>query len=351
MTSLWTFDTADLDEAPIRRGADAQLHTLRACFPHAWRTATEQFLRPDETILSERWMDVVLRIQLTEDDDNNNSTENNTTDDNESDDALESPNGSTCVDNITRVPARVLVTSERVVLLALPNLTEDGHSHSPLPVQSTPLPTSGSSRIPNYHDADTCIAGSAIELHALAQEDQPNMCVYLQCSSDGATPMLECFLEPLGPSTPDPTDPDNPGTTQTVPQQCQALFDALSTLVALHPVDPNESEEPQEELFGGGMVFGDDTRLGSLPHVVATGNGVASDDMVVGDAAFVAPPSTTSLEDHATTTQERDAILSRLDDLLIVPPEYEIDSSDTETRSVALEEGQFDDAEDDDCIL
>jgi hypothetical protein len=86
---------------------------------------------------------------------------------------------------------------------------------------------------------------------------------------------------------------------------CQTLFETLSTLVSLHPVALDDDDDDDE----GGMM--------------------------------VAPPV-----DEGATEEERQAMLQRLDNLLEVPPQYEVQEP---------QEGQFDDAEEgddeDDAIL
>jgi hypothetical protein len=130
-----------------------------------------------------------------------------------------------------------------------------------------------------------------IDLHAMAQDP---VSVYIQISNDEDSLELTLVL---------------PTTSNQENEDCQAIFAALSQLVSLHPIDPNEETNDQMEEEEG-MMF------------------------------YEPPPPTT---DNGTNEEEREAMLAHLDRLLIVPPELEQPASD--------HSGQFDDAEDDDDIL
>jgi hypothetical protein len=128
-----------------------------------------------------------------------------------------------------------------------------------------------------------------IDLHAMAQDP---VSVYIQISHDEDS--LELTLVP---------------TSNQEDEDCQAIFAALSQLVSLHPIDPNEE---------------------------------TNDQMEEEEGMFFAPSPPTS--DNGTNEEERDAMLAHLDRLLIVPPELEQPAASDHI-------GQFDDAEDDDDIL
>lgn len=157
-------------------------------------------------------------------------------------------------------------------------------------------------------DEDNLAVGAvSIDLHALTEADAPS--VYLQLSDEHDS-MFEWTVQP--------TQDDDVGGKDD--DTCQALFDALSELVSLHPVDPNESDEANGSAFGMGMF----------------GGGTPGEDFIIADPEVEEPPESTDVE--------RQAMLDRLDDLLVVPPEFE-------QPIIMAVEGQFDDAEDEDDDL
>ena len=89
----------------------------------------------------------------------------------------------------------------------------------------------------------------------------------------------------------------------------QKLFDALCKLISLHPIEDDEDED-NHGMFSGGMIgggFGDDPRLD------------------YGEMVWAEPTPEES---------DREAMLERLDNLLVVPPGLEVEDDD----------GRFDDA-------
>lgn len=149
------------------------------------------------------------------------------------------------------------------------------------------------------HQADDlAIHATAIDLHALARE--PTSC-YIQLQSDSESGPLELTIVPTGSSN---------SFTET---QAQALYEALSELISLHPIDPNDEDDDEYD-------FVED-------------NG--DDEMI-----FWAP------SEEEATPDKREAMLERLDNLLVVPPELE-KSDDEQQVPRQSGEGQFDDAEDD----
>jgi hypothetical protein len=129
-----------------------------------------------------------------------------------------------------------------------------------------------------------------IDLHALTQDEPPSVYIQMTNSSAEDNP-LELTLQPVNQ------------------EACQSLFEAISKLISLHPIDPNENGD------GRGMFLGDTDEMVWAPPT----NGLSADD----DAP-------------EPTEEERDQMLARLDNMLIVPPEFERPDTD---------EGQFDDAE------
>lgn len=114
---------------------------------------------------------------------------------------------------------------------------------------------------------------------------------------------------------------------------CQKLFSALTRLASLNPMDESD------DYGGGGGLF----NMLSLMAGMENGydDGSDNNDMIIrlggSNNHFVEDD-----ESEGAPENERQAMLNRLDNMLVVPPEYEIPSE---------EEGQFDDAEDDMNIL
>lgn len=154
--------------------------------------------------------------------------------------------------------------------------------------------------------SDLAIGAACIVLHAMTED--PELAVYLQLSTDG-----------------DDAAPTEVTVTPRENEDCQKVFDALCRLISLHPVQVDDDEE--NDMFGGGGGW--------------IGGGFGDDPLAdygePNDGFVWAPPSSTTVAGTATT-EERDAMLEHLDNLLVVRPELEL---------AAEEEGQFDDADDD----
>lgn len=121
-------------------------------------------------------------------------------------------------------------------------------------------------------------------------------------------------------------------------EACQLLFDVLTRLASLNPAGDSD-----DAYHGGGGLFNMFSLMAGMGQY---SNGDAmdgfeaneNDDMVIrfgGSNNFVENDD----ESEGVPEEERQAMLRRLDGMLVVPPEYEIPTSD---------DGQFDDAEDDD---
>lgn len=130
-----------------------------------------------------------------------------------------------------------------------------------------------------------------------------------------------------------PADTCHPGGEEDI--ICQDIFEALTQLASLNPV------EDEDDGYGGGLfdmmaMMGGGGIEGEMIMAHNGADHECEDDMVVrlGD-------SNNHLIEEDVDDNERQAMLDRLDNLLHVPPEYEIMSDD----------GQFDDADDDDDIL
>ncbi|GKY97087.1 hypothetical protein MPSEU_000667200 [Mayamaea pseudoterrestris] len=160
---------------------------------------------------------------------------------------------------------------------------------------------------------DFAMDAACIELHALQEE--PEMAVYIQAqdndANDDAAP-LEVTIVPI----------DSNSSSSESSDACQEIFDALCKLVSMHPIDPNENDE--------GNAF--EMMLGAFNQ----GN---NDDNMM----FYSAEATTDMMEGDATLDERERMLQRLDDLLVVPPELERNSDD--------DGGQFSDADDSENLL
>ncbi len=149
-------------------------------------------------------------------------------------------------------------------------------------------------------DSDMAIGGTCVILHAMTEDPEPS--VYLQIQPEGDhTGPLELTL--------------TPSNTSSSEEECQKLFEALCKLISLHPIK-DEDDEDNHGMFSGGMIgggFGDDPCLD------------------YGEMVWADPTPQES---------DREAMLERLDNLLVVPPGLEVQSEIEDDD----DDGRFDDA-------
>eukprot|EP00977_Amphora_coffeiformis_P013327 scaffold3471_cov175-Amphora_coffeaeformis.AAC.1 len=183
------------------------------------------------------------------------------------------------------------------------------------------LPSSSSSSSTTANTAnDWYIPATSITLHALTAGDEGSSSssskVYIQIENpqdDESTP-IEWTVHCVDAST---------------------LFAALSKLVSLHPIDPHQDTNND--------MYGDEDDENFEPEDMIWASDIRSDDEDKDDD-----------DEGAATLEERQAMLDRLDQVLIVPPEYEIVDADEQDGTEGQfddAEGQFDDAEEDDEML
>ncbi|KAG7351116.1 regulator of volume decrease after cellular swelling [Nitzschia inconspicua] len=202
---------------------------------------------------------------------------------------------------------------------------------------------------PAQLDSDMAIGASCILLHAMM--DDPQMAVYLQLhDNDGDDNHYE-GNEQHAETDDDENDDNNGGPTEItlIPSPvhdnednehnddddaCQRLFKSLCKLVALHPTmgdeDDDDNDYGYDEFESGSGGFG----------AFHTGN-----DLIWAPSSFPSINNNTVagfvdmedndviIEEGAATPDERAAMLNRLDNLLVVRPDLEI------------QEDQFEDAE------
>lgn len=153
----------------------------------------------------------------------------------------------------------------------------------------------------DHSDHDLAIGASCIVLHAMT-DDGPDLAVYLQLNDDDG-------------------DGDDHGgggpvevtVTPTDARDCQLLFNALCRMVSLHPfVDDDGDDAPGDQFGDFDMGDDDDDELIWAPATAGSAVGPVADG-------------------YGPSDEERTAMLERLDGLLVVRPEFEI------------QDGQFDD--------
>jgi len=176
---------------------------------------------------------------------------------------------------------------------------------------------------------DLAIGAACIVLHAMT--DEPELSVYLQLSSSSSSSLGEQQQQQQQP----PTEVTLTPIHNENDNDCQRIFDALCKLISLNPIEPDDDDD-------GGGSGGGNMMMDGMFGLGGTGTGGFVDDNDgdgdVDDDGFIWAPATTAssndkTSDGTTTTseeEERDAMLERLDNLLIVPPQFE--------------DGQFDDA-------
>jgi hypothetical protein len=177
--------------------------------------------------------------------------------------------------------------------------------------------------------SDLAIGGACVVLHAMTEDPAP--AVYLQLSSssssehadDGGFGGGSITEVTLVPSDGRPGDDGD----------CQRLFDALCKLISLHPIVV-ENDEDDDDGYGGGMFgFGSGGMIGG-----GFGDDAFGDYGEGGESLVWATLDGDNEDDNGggATDAEREAMLERLDGLLVVAPGLQ--AGDTET------DGQFDDA-------
>ena len=118
-------------------------------------------------------------------------------------------------------------------------------------------------------------------------------------------------------------------------ETCQRLFASLTKLASLNPTDDDDGG-----FGGGGGLFNMLSLMAGMGNVLDGDGSNDADEMVIRDNNFVEADE----ESEVAPEDERQAMLDRLDAVLVVPPEYEIQSEEEGA-------GQFEDAEEDDHLL
>jgi hypothetical protein len=180
----------------------------------------------------------------------------------------------TLTDNFESEPGRLVITSERLLFYA---------------------------DEPDHVSTDLAIDAACIDLHAIAVDQSLYVQIQTGLPDSNDNSLLELYIHLQSPKS------ENDTSSSTL------VFQRLSELISLHPIDPNDDHDDNHDGWVGDVSDNDD-------------------DMIVA-----CHNDTTSSQD------ERDAMLERLDTLLVVPPELEL----TEDHGYSGCDGQFDDADDD----
>ena len=190
---------------------------------------------------------------------------------------------------------------------------------------------------------------TCIDLHAMTNnssemdkaDDDTSICgVYVQfsdgdvCDENGYDVFREVTFCPVPFST---------------PRNCQTLFDAISKLVTLHPIDANDLPDRESVTIPGSLGDHGNMWFGTEPFMTADGmhsyenckDSDGNDDLVVAFNDDVG--GVTSIDGET----ERILMLERLDRLLVVPPEFEYSDDESAKELEANGNSQFDDADSD----
>lgn len=147
---------------------------------------------------------------------------------------------------------------------------------------------------------------------------------------------VEIYFQPIN------SDAGEDNHSQAQCNKCQRIFDSFTKLVSLNPAGDADGG-----FNGGGGLF---SMLSLMAGIDNSGNGFDGEMMFANhdddsddDMVFRLGGSNNLVENddesEGPPEDEREAMLRRLDGMLVVPPEYEVGSS---------EDGQFEDAEEDD---
>jgi hypothetical protein len=294
----------------IRRGEDADLSNLRATLSNGnsdtqeTKAALEQLLdaSKEERILHNL---VAIQASLTGSDDDDDVN----VDDSQVNEIGESTN------DFSKIAGYTCVTSEQIIFLAR-DATHAAH--------------------------DLAIDAACIDLHAVQQE--PVVSVYIQITNPDAKEEASPLELTLEPNIGDDADADGDDDDDTFNRESvsQTIFDALSALVSLHPLDPNDDMMDTGGGFAGGGA-------GAMGGEWMGADGIMDDDDV-DDMMVMRAPGNGSGNDGSD--RERQAMLERLDNMLLVPDDLVV-AEDNNNGDAGVVDGQFDDAEEDedDAIL
>jgi Regulator of volume decrease after cellular swelling len=191
---------------------------------------------------------------------------------------------------------------------------------------------------------DLRVDATCLDLHALTSnsiesdneaDENRSSGVYIQlsdeeiCDDSGYEALQEITFRPISSSE---------------DQSSQSLFDAISKLITLHPIDPNDLPDGEAGVETNSLEDQGNMWFGTGPFMTVDGlqkSDIDDDDdhLVVASNDNIA--EMTLVDEEA----ERNRMLERLDRLLVVPPEYEY--LDDSVQELSTGNSQFEDAESD----
>jgi len=203
------------------------------------------------------------------------------------------------------------------------------------------------------NDFDLAIDSGRISLHAMTSE--PRYSVYCQLGCNAGLNSATTFFPGDSGLDRSQDDKGSPGEIHFYPPDdmideeksvfCQGLFDSLSQMASLNPVSDDEDG-------GGGIV----SMMNMMAAAYSDKGGDNEDDMFYRSDQNQMNNAWGALDEHNTeelaprgaTTEERVAMLDRLDNMLTVPAEHGSACNNDENMGAT---GQFDDADEDDDDL
>lgn len=208
---------------------------------------------------------------------------------------------------------------------------------------------------------DFAIDAACISLHAMASEPQWN--VYCQLTDDiqdicwnprgdKDTTQETIIIETKNNKSPSPieiyfTPVDTPE------DKCQLLFKAMTKLATLNPVEDEDDDD-----YWRGNANTDNNSGNGLASMIGTmaGKGTIDNDNIYhdDDGDVIYRVDSSNITDHCETVENdrRQQMLNRLDNLLEVPSDSDVETNSGASRKRPLKvdrsvDGQFDDAEED----
>jgi Regulator of volume decrease after cellular swelling len=222
---------------------------------------------------------------------------------------------------------------------------------------------------PHY---DLSVDAVCIDLHALVndnsnsqsedenvQETSPPSAVYIQMSrndGDEADPgeendadLMELTIH-FAAANDEQVGDDKSSTEETT---AQALFEAITKLISMHPINPNDGIDQPDGADSRPTTWYGAEEFGASNGNDQYGDAEDYDDDEEeyydnDDDMYVASNGNNNSGDQGATEEERNAMLERLDRLLIVP--IELEQNDSEGEVELVERGQFDDADDNEIV-
>ena len=173
---------------------------------------------------------------------------------------------------------------------------------------------------------DVSINAYCISLHALMTE--PTRSIYCQLSDDVDNNAMVCEDEGETIFSKEVTIEPS-GDDENCDLSCQELFNALSKLISLNPMDDDDEGSGSGGLSAMlGMMAG--AYGGEVDY--DDGDDEEDDDNMICRIDPSQMITAESIQQEGASSEERQKMLERLDNVLVVPPEFEV-------------AGQFDDAE------